>query len=352
MVPRATPASLPSADVLRPAPQTLSPHVVSRSALASLPSDDEPEFIETSSLDVAGFEEAPIQLGALERSGLLALAALDDDARSGRAAPSPSADPFAPPGGDLDDVVVDLADDEPDRRTTQRPVVNDEVTVRRAVPTPSAEPATRRSAPALEDGPAASLHAPGSLSPTQLGSSHAASSPMSMPGSHAAMPAPVQPGSLYSSSSSPLQLVSSNASAAATGSSGAPTSPVLPPTPRRAPPVAPRTRLATHMQLAASPRARLAAGVALAIVLGFIPAHIVASLREDSAFRPIDSRVTAAHAAVDSLAAYEALDAIRAEQLDAKRSARDTIAMASMLIWAVAGGAIAYVWFRRRPEPS
>jgi len=86
--------------------------------------------------------------------------------------------------------------------------------------------------------------------------------------------------------------------------------------------------------------------------MGFIPAHIVASLREDSAFRPIDSQVTAAHAAVDSRAGYEALDAIRAEQLEAKRSARNTIALTSMLIWAIAGGAIAYVWFRRWPQPS
>jgi hypothetical protein len=127
-------------------------------------------------------------------------------------------------------------------------------------------------------------------------------------------------------------------------------SPVLAPTPHRAPPAAPRTRLATHAQLAASPRVRMVVGVVLAIVLGFIPAHIVASLREHSAFRPIDSRVTVAHAAVDSQASYEALDALRAEQLEAKRSARNTIALTSMLIWAVTGGAIAYVWFRRRPE--
>jgi hypothetical protein len=136
------------------------------------------------------------------------------------------------------------------------------------------------------------------------------------------------------------------------GASSGLSSPVLPPTPRRAPPAAPRTRLATHAQLAASPRVRLAAGVVLAIVLGFVPAHIVASLREDNAFRPIDSRVTAAHAAVDSQASYEALDALRAEQREAKRSARNKIALTSMLIWAASGGAIAYVWFRRRPERS
>ena len=163
-------------------------------------------------------------------------------------------------------------------------------------------------------------------------------------------PTPVQPGSLHSSSApSSMQ---PHASTSAPGASNPPTSPVLAPTPRRAPAPTPRTRLATHVQLAASPRARFAVGVVLAIVLGFIPAHIVASLREDSAFRPIDARVTAAQAAVDSRASYDALDAIRAEQLDAKRGARNTIALTSLMIWALSGGAIAFVWFRRRPEPS
>ncbi|HEY0989688.1 MAG TPA: hypothetical protein VGD80_21620, partial [Kofleriaceae bacterium] len=111
----------------------------------------------------------------------------------------------------------------------------------------------------------------------------------------------------------------------------------------------PRTRLATHAQLAASPRARFAVGVVLAIVLGFIPAHIVASMREDRAFRPIDAQVTAVQAAADTLASYNALDGLRAEQLDAKRSARNTIALTSMLMWAAASAAIGFVWFRRRP---
>jgi DNA-binding GntR family transcriptional regulator len=124
---------------------------------------------------------------------------------------------------------------------------------------------------------------------------------------------------------------------------------VLAPTPHRAPQVTPRIRLATQAYVVRSPRARFAAGVLLAIALGFVPAHIVASLREDQAYRPIDTRVIATQAAVDSQASYDALDAFRTQQLDAKRGARNTIALTALLIWAAAGGVVAYVWFRRVP---
>ena len=128
-----------------------------------------------------------------------------------------------------------------------------------------------------------------------------------------------------------------------------PTSPVLAPTPRRAPQGTPRIRLATQAYVVRSPRARFAAGVLLAIVFGFVPAHIVASQREDQAYRPIDARVIATQAAVDSQASYDALDAFRAQQLDAKRDARTKIALTAMLVWAAAGSVLAYVWFRRVP---
>src|SRR6185436_7578103 len=127
---------------------------------------DPPIAEPASSLVFAGLDDPPIQLGALERSGLLALAALDDDARSGSAAAasfaaaaassSSFADPFAPPGGELDDVLVDLADDEHERRTTPRSAVNDEVTVRRVAPAVNPEVTTRRLAPSADAGSAGS----------------------------------------------------------------------------------------------------------------------------------------------------------------------------------------------------
>ncbi len=54
-------------------------------------------------------------------------------------------------------------------------------------------------------------------------------------------------------------------------------------------------------------------------------------------------------AAVDSQDGYDALDAFRAEQLDGKRAARRSIALASLAIWAAVGGGLAYVWFKRVP---
>ena len=99
----------------------------------------------------------------------------------------------------------------------------------------------------------------------------------------------------------------------------------------------------------ASPRVRLAAGVLLAILLGFVPAHLVASFRERSAYRAIDSKVNAAQVIADSPDAYDALDALRTDQLREKRHAQQMIALTSLLIWAAAGGGLAYAWFRRVP---
>ena len=87
----------------------------------------------------------------------------------------------------------------------------------------------------------------------------------------------------------------------------------------------------------------------LAIVLGFLPAHLVAGMRERSAFAAIDARVVSAQVAADTPDSYAALDGLRAEQLDAKRSARRMIVLTSLMIWAAAGGALAYVWFKRVP---
>ena len=97
----------------------------------------------------------------------------------------------------------------------------------------------------------------------------------------------------------------------------------------------------------------LAAGVAIAIVLGFVPAHFVAAWRERAELGAIDDKVAAAQSAADAPDSYAALDAFRAEQLDAKRAARRTIAMIALVVWAATGGALAYGWSRlpwQRPE--
>lgn len=97
------------------------------------------------------------------------------------------------------------------------------------------------------------------------------------------------------------------------------------------------------------PRGRFAAGVLLAIILGFVPAHLVAASRETKAFAKIDAQITATQNAVEDEDAYRALDGFRSVQLAKKQSEQRTIAWQSLLIWAVVGAGVAYVYFRRIP---
>jgi hypothetical protein len=97
------------------------------------------------------------------------------------------------------------------------------------------------------------------------------------------------------------------------------------------------------------PRGRFAAGVLLSILLGFVPAHVIASSRESTAFNQIDGAVNSAQATVEDEDGYRALDGFRDAQLAKKKSEKRTIAWQSMLIWAVVGAGVAYVYFRRIP---
>lgn len=97
------------------------------------------------------------------------------------------------------------------------------------------------------------------------------------------------------------------------------------------------------------PRGRFAAGVMLSILIGFIPAHLIASSRESSAFAKIDAQINDTQTQADTPETYAALDGFRAAQLARKASEKRSIALQSMVIWAVLGGGIAYVWFRRIP---
>jgi hypothetical protein len=102
----------------------------------------------------------------------------------------------------------------------------------------------------------------------------------------------------------------------------------------------------------ADPKIRFALGVLVAIVIGFVPAHLLASVREKSAYAEIDSTVEQTQREADSQDTYDALDAFRARQLTRKYDARQSAAILAMLVWAAAGGAIAFVWFRRIRWPE
>lgn len=99
----------------------------------------------------------------------------------------------------------------------------------------------------------------------------------------------------------------------------------------------------------ADERLRFGAGVLLAILLGFVPAHFVARMREHSVYADIDQKVEAAQSQVTTQDEYAALDKRRDDFLAEKNDARRNIAILAFLIWGAAGAAIAYVWFRRLP---
>jgi hypothetical protein len=109
-------------------------------------------------------------------------------------------------------------------------------------------------------------------------------------------------------------------------------------TPIPAPTPAKRSKLGPLADL----KVRFAAGVVAAILVGFVPATIVASIREHSTYRALDEQyLKEAETSQDP--------DLEAKFLDKKRSERRGIALTSLLIWALAGGGVAYVWFRRVP---
>ena len=94
---------------------------------------------------------------------------------------------------------------------------------------------------------------------------------------------------------------------------------------------------------------RFAVGVLLAILLGFVPAHLVSSSREQGAYQAIDATVEAKQASMTAQDEYDALDAFRARQLDDKRGAKHDAMILAFVIWGLVGGGIAYGWFKRVP---
>jgi hypothetical protein len=99
----------------------------------------------------------------------------------------------------------------------------------------------------------------------------------------------------------------------------------------------------------AEPRTRFAAGVLLAILIGFVPAHLVASMREASAYKLIDNKVIATQQLADTPETYAALDRMRTDQLGLKRGEQRNAAIIALAVWALVGGAVAFAWFKKVP---
>jgi hypothetical protein len=374
---RAQTSSLPPPVASRPTRSQLPPQPQARPASTVLPPDGP-----------AVGATGPIRtLGALDHSGVLSLATLDDEpapapvsdgmlpASMGPAAPRPARpararneplDPFAPPDAATEEPLLQLAsDDRPHRASTRAstpPAVAD-ASAQRSTPSQPPAGSSQRATPSQPAGgsagwssqpaagssqrPASSQPSAGALpgpAPSQPpGESAGWSSQLA--GGPSQRPTPSQPAGESAGWSSPAASSSSPAGeswprAPDAGRSGAGIA---------AAPVGLAGALATRVPALASPRVRFAAGVALAIALGFLPAQLAAGMRERSAFGAIDARIAAVQATADTPDSYAALDAFRAEQLDAKHRARRGIVVTSLLIWAAAGGALAYAWFRGLP---
>jgi hypothetical protein len=101
------------------------------------------------------------------------------------------------------------------------------------------------------------------------------------------------------------------------------------------------------------PKIRLLVGVLVSIVIGFIPAHFIASMREKSAVASVDASVAEVQKQVVTSEDYAALDPMRARQLDRKHDDRRNIAMIALLIWAAGGAGVAFVFFKKiAPAPT
>jgi hypothetical protein len=99
----------------------------------------------------------------------------------------------------------------------------------------------------------------------------------------------------------------------------------------------------------ADAKVRFAAGVFAAVLIGFLPAVVVGSIRMSSALAEIDQKLDEQQNAITTVGEYETLDRTRALALERKYAERRDIAITAFLIWAVAGAAVAFVWFRRVP---
>ena len=75
-------------------------------------------------------------------------------------------------------------------------------------------------------------------------------------------------------------------------------------------------------------------------------------MRERSAYAEIDVELTRRESTLRSRADLEAFAPVREAYAERKRAARQNIALTSMALWALMGGVVAWLWFRRISPPT
>jgi hypothetical protein len=128
-----------------------------------------------------------------------------------------------------------------------------------------------------------------------------------------------------------------------------PTAAAAAPQRKSQPVVAAATVKSSKLGPLADERVRLVAGVVLAILIGFLPAHLVAKSRESSAYHRIDTQLIAVQDQADTEDAWQALDQTRAKSLERKKDERRNIALLALVIWGLVGAGVGFAWFKKIP---
>ncbi len=97
--------------------------------------------------------------------------------------------------------------------------------------------------------------------------------------------------------------------------------------------------------MAESARARFAAGVAVAFLVGLIPAQLYAMWRSGSAYDQIRTDLRGEYARADT-DTWATLESAREDARSLVTSRQQRVAVGACLVWLVVGGGIAFVWFR------
>ena len=98
--------------------------------------------------------------------------------------------------------------------------------------------------------------------------------------------------------------------------------------------------------LAARGRGAFVTGVAIAMLCGFLIAHVVGVIQETNAFPPARKELLASYAEATDESSHAGLESIRASTIDLISSRKRRIATTSMLLWLVVSAGIGFVWFR------
>lgn len=102
-----------------------------------------------------------------------------------------------------------------------------------------------------------------------------------------------------------------------------------------------------RLSMARRGRFHFLAGAVLAVLIGFVIAHVVASIQETDAYPPLTKELKEAYAEAVDPNTYATLPEVRDGLQILVNSRQRRIAITSGLLWLAAAGAFAFLWFRK-----